>query len=193
MHGGGVTSLRLARDGDLMRVSVEDRALAFRSSTARDPDRVPFDLLAPPEYSATTVVAPTEADVVYLVRDQRLAPVVRDVLPLDPSTLIDALVKGPTSEETAAGLRSAITDAAVIDHVEQGVDDVTISFSDAFSELAPADQLVAMAQLTYTLTELSGVERVGFLRGDEPLAVPRPDGTVSDGPVTRSDFATLAP
>ena len=77
--------------------------------------------------------------------------------------------------------------------MDQGADAVTISFSDAFSELSAADQLVAMAQLTYTLTELSGVDRVGFLRGQEPLAVPRPDGTVSDGPVTRSDFATLAP
>ena len=36
-------------------------------------------------------------------------------------------------------------------------------------------------------------ERAGFTLEGEPIEVPRTDGTASDQPLTRDDFAALAP
>jgi hypothetical protein len=153
-------------------------------------DGVPFDLLAPPEPSVP-VTTSADTNVVYLVRAERIVPVARPGLRLEPEALTTEVVGGPTSEETAAGLRTAITDPAMIEEVTRDGETVSVQFADSFAEMPPNDRLLAVAQLTFTLTELSGVEAVEFLRGTEPLGVPRPDGTVSEGPVRRRDFVSL--
>ena len=156
-----------------------------------DPQDVPFDLLAPPEASPTTTAAPAGSQVVYLVRSEQIVPVARPNASRDPADLAALVVAGPTSDETAAGLRTAITDEDLLDGIERRGGTIVVNLGDRFSELRGLDQLLAVAQLTYTLTELEGVERIQFQRGDRPLGVPRADGTVGEGFVTRADFRAL--
>jgi hypothetical protein len=160
-------------------------------ATRLDPAAVPFDLLAPLEVVPTTTTAPAGSQVVYLVRSEQIVPVARPDAAQDPAELAALVVAGPTSEETAAGLRTAITDDDVLEGIARAGAMITVDLGAQFTELRGLDQLLAVAQLTYTLTEVDGVERVAFRRGGLPVGVPRPDGTVSEGSVTRADFLAL--
>ena len=111
--------------------------------------------------------------------------------PVAVETVVDRLLTGPTTQEQAGGLRSAIPDAdAVLGIVvARGVAEVDLSTT--FAEIPVPDQLAAVAQLVLTLTDRPGIGRVQFLVADEPVAVPLADGAQSDEPVARDDFVAL--
>jgi hypothetical protein len=153
--------------------------------------QVPFDLLAPAESVPPSVPPAAGAPVIYLVSAERLVPVVRVQAAPDAATLVGLLAAGPTDDEAAAGIRTALADGTLIGSALSEGPLATVELASGFSELPRVDQLLAVAQLTFTLTELPGVSSVEFRRDDTDLNVPREDGSVSPGPVGREDYDSL--
>jgi spore germination protein GerM len=55
------------------------------------------------------------------------------------------------------------------------------------------EQLLALGQLVFTLTDQPGIGGVEFSLEGEPVDVPLADGTTQDGPVSRDDLPEVAP
>jgi spore germination protein GerM len=153
---------------------------------------VPFDLLAGPTTTTPTTIAPTRKypfvvyyetpdGIVFVVRTSNLAP--------HPQSVVSSLLEGPTKDEAQFGMRNAIAPHAV-DHVSGLVRGrVTIDLNPSFAQLALAEQKIALTQLVFTMTSLHGVKQVQFLMNGERVSVPRGNGTLTDQPVKRSDYA----
>ena len=167
------------------------------SATRIPPDEVPFQLLDQTTTTTTivdasTTSAPDDSVVVYFVREGRLANVTRDSTAADPASVLARLVEGPSEAESEAGLRSALVPelAQIVDIVG---DVVTIDLNEEFSSLAPTEQRLALAQITFSLSQLPAIGEIRFLVAGQAASVPRGDGSSTDRPVTPSDYGELAP
>jgi spore germination protein GerM len=155
-------------------------------------ERVPEALRSEDTAPPTSLAQGEPADL-WFVRDDRLARVRHTVAsPVTPAAVVQELLAGPTDEERSNALRSAIPDAAALDSVEVGGGVATVRLTPTFADIPAADQLLAIAQLVMTLTDLRGIGRVGFTIGDTSPPVPLPDGASSSGTVSRDDYIVLA-
>ena len=80
------------------------------------------------------------------------------------------LRQGPTPEERGLGFEATLP-------LEARPLDVTIRGSTAIVELEEPARFSAAAAIVYTLTEIEGIERVGFRVDAEPCCLPLMDGT----------------
>jgi spore germination protein GerM len=166
-----------------------------QSSAERiDSSDVPFDLLkrAP---SLAREPGDTEAGrvVVYLLAAEHLVPVVRPVPhPASLATALDILAKGPTADEFVLGLRTAVGPTRPARSVASEEDLAVVELSDAFVTNGN-DQMIGLAQMVFTLTEIPGSGRVQFRLGGQPIGVPRGDGVLTAEPVSRADYVSLTP
>ena len=158
-------------------------------------DRVPFELLDPEPIPTSTPSAPAGslAATVFMVAGEGLSPVRRDVpAPASPERVLQALVSGVVPEEAARNLRSAIGATTRASVAEEGAGRLRVELSPAFLSTATNEQILAVAQIVYTLTALPGVDSVAFTVSGRPVEVPAGDGTLRSGPVRRSDFESVA-
>jgi Sporulation and spore germination len=154
---------------------------------------IPFDLLAP----STTIVGPGVPGPrvpvnVYLVGITGLVPVSRGVRA--PATLpeaLSALLAGPTDTEVADGLRTAITAQTSVSPGPVGFGVGTVDLGGAFGQVGGQEQILAVAQLVFTATSVPGIAKVQFTLAGRPVEVPAGDGTLTQGPLGRSDFPSL--
>jgi len=157
-----------------------------------DRDDVPFGFYEP---TTTSSSIPTGAGddpvpfVVYFVAPDGLAFAIREAAE-DPtaSERLDALFDGPTATEVGVGLHTAIPPAATRLTVRVRDGTALIDLQEPFAALRGTEQVEALAQIVFTVTEVDAVRRVQFLLDGAPVEVPRADGTVSSGPVTRTDY-----
>lgn len=157
-------------------------------------DDVPFDLLdrRPPETSTT--VPPRSSSVnVFLVRNERLAAVEREL----PTTggvraALAALGRGATDEEAAQGLRSAVA-AETVSGVELEGSVAVVDLAASFANLDTTEQLLAIAQVVYTATEQPDITAVRFRLDGRPVEVPTDAASLASRPVTRDDYRSVAP
>lgn len=156
---------------------------------------VPFGLLSPATTQTTSdVEEPATSAVVYLLRDDRLVAVQRQVeAPVSPAGLLLALLEGPSTGEAEAGFRTAISSETRIRDVTSAAGVVTVALSRQFVEVTGQDQILALAQIVFTATEVPGAGAVRFRLDGEPVEIPRADGTLTSAPLTRADYAALAP
>jgi spore germination protein GerM len=156
------------------------------------PNELPQDLYAKPTPSPTA--APLREVRVWFVREGRLSAATRRI----PSTAgpvataVQSLLAGPTPEEEAGGLGTAVPRGAELLDVSLADDLAEIDLSKEFE--ASAEQpvfLLRIGQVVYTATELNRVSRVRFLIDGEPVNVIGQDGTAHQT-VTRGDYASLA-
>lgn len=109
---------------------------------------------------------------------------------------VEALLIGPSGEETAAGLSTAIPDGvnlhAVTTKDASAPTEVTVDLSSAFeSGGGSAAMLGRLAQITWTVTAESGVSRVRLAIDGEPVDVFSAEGIeVGDG-MSRDDFSSM--
>ena len=158
---------------------------------------VPFHLLNPGTTPTTVPAAPTVGarEQIYLVdTTQHVIGVIRDVAP--PATLTEvmgALLDGPTSAETSAGLQSFLTGkpADVVATVAGGI--ATVDFTTNPFQIVGPDQTLAVAQAVYTATAQPGVLGVLFEIDGNPIEVPTAAGVQVPGPVTDATYAAQAP
>lgn len=164
------------------------------SPSAIERDEIPFGLLEPEAGAAVPDMAgPAAASVtIYLVGSDGLLPVEREVAhPPGPRRALRALAAGPTVEESALGVQSALDPDAAPPSVERDGRRIMVELREGFFTEGGA-QIPALAQIVYTLTELEPEARVQFLVDGAPAEVPRDDGVLTSQPVDRSDYATLA-
>jgi len=153
-------------------------------------EQVPFDLLS----DSTTTTAPTAAagtgpTSVCLTLDGALLPVTRR--PGGGDGGLRELVTSPPSEgQTRVGLRSAVDDE-VVDAVAAADGTATVDLDDEFGQLPGDEQLLAVAQMTCTLTAQPGIERVRFRLGGEHIDVPVRGGSLVGRAVNREDYEGL--
>lgn len=155
---------------------------------------LPADLYSSP--SPQAAAEPAEV-VVWMVRDQRLAPSRRTAAASNVSLAEFAarsLLEGPAQEEAATGLGTAIpNDTELLGVVvDGGVARVNVSHQ---FELGAAQEvlLLRLAQVVYTMTGVPRVDAVEFLVDGEPVNVVDETGSVVTGPVRRSHYQSLAP
>ncbi|HET6965376.1 MAG TPA: GerMN domain-containing protein [Acidimicrobiales bacterium] len=107
------------------------------------------------------------------------------------STAVAALLAGPTSQEQAAGLSSAIPVGTTLNSVRQSGSTADLDFSDALASVSGREQLLAFAQIVLTADSLTQVDRVRISIAGQEVNAPEPNGTLAQGPVTKSDYASL--
>ena len=130
------------------------------------------------------------AEVLCLVRDDRLVQVVRRVAtPPTPQQHVDHLLAGPTEAERHRGLSTALAGSTIAVRVADATAKVEISEADETS--ARSDETIGYAQIVCTLTTRADVTSVVLSRDGEQLEVPRADGSLSRGPLYGSDYQGL--
>lgn len=167
---------------------------AQKAPTPISRDSVPFGLLAPATTATTTPSVPSTGISIFLDGDQRLVPVdVQVPLPATPGSALSALSKGLTSADASAGLRSPVSTQSPLrlERVHSGTAVVDVPAS--FANLGGKDQIVAAAQIVYTLTAFPAVSSVQLLVGSRPAEIPTANGTLVSKPLTRSDYSAFAP
>ena len=154
---------------------------------------VPYGLLSRSP-TTTPVSVPSEYVTIYLGGPKRLAAVTRAVpAPASVASALQALGQGPTTAEAAQGLLSPISTAAPLVLSRLGAASVTVSLSPSFTSLEGQEQIVAVAQLVYTVTSFPGIDDVAVRIGGRAATVPSGNGTLTEAPVSRGDYASLAP
>jgi len=161
-----------------------------RDIPARD---VPFELVA----VASPTDTPTEggdAGQIFLVGPERLAAAGRTLGPNGNAfDAITTLLAGPTAEEAAQGLRTAIPSGTrlLAADLEDGV--LTIDLSNELLLVQGVEQRTAVAQLVFTSTGTDDVDRVLFAIEGNLTEVPVDDGSLSAEPLTRFAYPSLDP
>jgi hypothetical protein len=130
--------------------------------------------------------------VVYLVSGASLSPVRRAVPERRPQDAVDQLLAGPTRAEVLSGLRTALSPQhlSVLTGPDPG-GTVTVTVTRGFTGIGRGNQLLATAQVVFTVTELPGVQAVRVTADGSPVEVPTDEG-LSAEPVGREDYASVA-
>jgi hypothetical protein len=158
-----------------------------------DDRRVPFELLAPTT-TPTATTAPTASGVEATLCYHRGASVVmltRRVPDDNLRTVLAAYLAGPTAEERALGISTAVFDASFVPRARVRGGVATVDLAPGFSDAAGPTQLEIIVELVCTLTARPGVGQVRFRSGGQPIEVPRRDGSLTAGPVSRDDYAGI--
>ncbi len=156
-------------------------------------DEIPFPLERSP-------VTPTPAGgsqvAIYLVQGGTLVRAERTVPTAVPAeeAVMRALLDGPTGEERAEGVTTAIPSATTLIQVGAFEGVAEVDLSDEFQGPAtPEDVLLRVAQVVWTLVALPRVNAVRFSIDGEPISVITDRQVMVDRPVTAPDYAAVAP
>lgn len=142
---------------------------------------------APPPHDA----APAE---VFFLADGHLYPVARYVLrPPTLAEVLAALDAGPDAFELRQGVTSALgTDASLqVIGIHDGV--ATIELDPSFGAISGEQAVELLAQTVYTATGVPGVHAVQFEYEGAPVLAVLPNFQLVSTPVSRQDYAALAP
>ncbi len=148
---------------------------------------VPYELLSP----TTTAQVGTgngRETTICLVVDGVLLSLgrARDDGALDSDLAL--ITDAPTEGEAALGVRSALDGEDSVVGVERVGPGAVVELGEDFAELPADQQLLAVAQITCTLTAQPGVQEVSFVLDDRELEVPVQGGELVDRPVSRNDY-----
>ena len=183
-----VAAVTAASLGAACGIGADETPRSIRMET--EDGRLPLE---PSREDRTDEIAAT----VYLVSPSgRLRPTTRRVeASSDPSKVLAAalevLVDGSTSWEGSGGLRSVVpstTDVLAVS-LEEGT--AAVDLSSAFASIGGHQELLAVGQVVLTVTTFPGVRRLVLRLDGRATDLPLPDGSLADGPVTLSDYATL--
>jgi hypothetical protein len=157
-----------------------------------DDDSVPFGLLdsnAPPLAPSTT--SDTTALVTACFVDGGRLGVVTVALerPVRLGDVVDALASPP--DDARVAWRTEIGEPSIVHSVRLEAGTAHVDLVAGVNDLGADDQLLAVAQLVCTLTGRPGVGQVSFTLDGSPVDVPRSDGSLTDEPVSRDDYADL--
>lgn len=157
---------------------------------------VPYGLLEEAPVTTATPRAPTVPTApvnVYFVRGERMYPVVRQVnAPPSVAKSLTALLFGPDENEAMNAVRSAISPTAAIQARQLDPSTYLVDLSTEFAQGSVSEQVLGLAQVVWTATDIPGVTGVRFTLNGAPIQVPTPTGSTGE-PVGREAFAELGP
>ncbi|MEX2644761.1 MAG: Gmad2 immunoglobulin-like domain-containing protein [Gaiellaceae bacterium] len=150
----------------------------------------------PPAPTTDTTPPATTSIVVYFLRGETLAPVHR-VVPQTAAVgtaAVTALLDGPTATESDFDVSSTVPEGTRLLGLDVADGTATVDLSREFESGGGSLSMTArLAELVFTLTQFSTVERVQLELDGEPVSVFGGEGIVIDEPLTREDFADLTP
>ncbi|MFP5331074.1 MAG: GerMN domain-containing protein [Acidimicrobiia bacterium] len=148
----------------------------------------------------TTTTAPVYGDevVVYVLDESgsngfRQPPFVYpiSVAPLGGASELEAALETLVA---ITGFDTAIPEGTAVDAVAQVGSTVEVDLSAEFeSGGGSASMFARLAQLTFTLTRIDGVDEVVLMEDGSPVSVFSSEGIVLDGPMVRDDFEDFLP
>ena len=106
--------------------------------------------------------------------------------------LLEAVIAGPTEDESAALLSSALPPDTSVNAVRQVGTVLYIDLSAEIADLSGDGLLLAVAQLVHTADRIDGIETVQLTVADERFPWPRSDGSATTGLLRTYDFPGLA-
>lgn len=150
----------------------------------------------PPSIPTTSALATTSTTIpysldFYLIQNQRLVLVRR---PTGDKPTVDAVLdalRHPTFDETVGGRRSILAESSLDVLATSGGGSASVDLGESFSGLLGSDQTLAIGQIVYSLTEVTGIGDVAFFLTGSPLEVPGADGGLISGPISRDDLPSL--
>lgn len=116
--------------------------------------------------------------------------------PISVPPLTGSSLTGATLETLLAisGFDTAIPSGTTVDSMSQNGSTIEVDLSSEFaSGGGSASMFARLAQLTFTLTRLDGVDDVLLIEGGSPVSVFSSEGIVLDGPMVRDDFEDQLP
>src|SRR5262249_60003172 len=115
--------------------------------------------------------------VIFLTKDGRLVRALRKVkAPVEMDALLGVLKDGPTRAELATGTRSAVPDDNTFRSVALAGGTAVVDLSKPFNTRSSEEQLLALAQIVYTMTSRPGVGQVQFTLNDQNIEIPTANG-----------------
>lgn len=158
-----------------------------------DPSTVPYGLLDRQPVVPTAPVSGPLADV-YLVADDRLVLRSRRIIGLNrPAEALRSLLDGPTPPESAHGLTSDIPAQTRLYSLDLKGSVATVDLSPSFGTSGGSQQVLAVAQIVYTVTASRYIDAVRFSIAGRPIEVPNGSGSLAPGARSRADFQREAP
>lgn len=183
--------------------TVESNPITTAPSTTALPTTVPDTTMPSTTQPATsapttaTVPVATERAGVYLVRDQVLTVVGRDIAvdtgaaaetPALASAALHALLAGPSADEAMAGIVSLVPAGTELNGVDVQGSVATVDLSSEFeSGGGTLSMTLRIAQVVYTATAIDGIDMLRFRIDGEPRTTIGGEGVMVDG-VGREQF-----
>jgi spore germination protein GerM len=162
---------------------------AERQARVEDDASVPFGLLepdAPPLLPTEPGRAGGEVTLCFVRDDEHLTAVSAAISePADLRAVVAALDRPP------GDLRTALAGASLVRQVTLRAGVAHADLQLALAALGAGEQLLAIAQIVCTLTQRPGVGLVSFTLDGAPVDVPRGDGSLTPGPVSRDDYRDM--
>ena len=146
--------------------------------------------------ASSTLAANRSELSVYLARGGHVVPVRRVVsaTPAPARASMAALLAGPTASERRQGYTTMIPSATRLRGVSLAHGVLTVDFNGRFQAGGGSESmLLRVAQVVYTATSFSTVERVAFRLDGRPVAAIGGEGVVVSPSVGRSAFEAQAP
>ena len=160
-----------------------------------EPEEHPDELAIPappPTESGVDADADGPRLTVFFVRGAGLVPIERPTASVDETAALDLLTAGPSHSEVFRGLRTALAPQLLT--IDQRLPDgiTSVAVTRDFTGLSGSNQLLAVAQVVWTLTGLPSTRQVVFVVEGSAVEVPTDDG-LTDQPVGRHDYRSIAP
>lgn len=156
---------------------------------------VPFGLLDPEPSERPETIVPTEGPMfqIFLVDPSRTQLVAAERRLSDSSlpAVLDELMQGPTGAESRSGLTTAFPNEMQVVGVELVGGVASVNLTQDFTVIDGPTQRLGIAQIVLTLTGRPGVGRVAFTLEGQPIDIPRGDGTLVAGSVSRDNYREL--
>jgi spore germination protein GerM len=131
---------------------------------------------------------------VYLVRDDRLVAADRVVVGTNvPAEAIRSLLRGPTPDESVAGITTAVPPSTRMLSLDVSDGVATVDLSAEFGTSNGDNQVVAVAQIVFTVTASPYVRAALFSVDGRPIQVPDDTGSLSSVPRSRAEYERLSP
>lgn len=131
----------------------------------------------------------------YFTRAGLLAAVAREIVSDDSLTgAMNLLLVGPTTTEKQAGFSSAIPTGTRLNRISSAEGLATVDLSSAYASGGGSlSMMLRVAQITYTVSQFTGVDRVRYRLDGKDLTELGGEGLLLDVPQTRQDFEDVQP
>ena len=150
----------------------------------------------PPATSPDGTTSARTSVAVYFLRGEKVSPVRRtiDATPAVARAAMTALLEGPTEEEAADGLASAVPAGTHLRDIALADGVATVDLDGSFGDGGgSASMLGRVAQVVATLTRFPTVQRVAFKLDGEPVEAIGGEGVVVDPPIGRAAIEGQTP
>ena len=190
--------MRVARVGAVLAALIAVTVgCGSTSKASTSPTTVPPATTVPSMAPTTTMPEAATLDVrAYFMHGDTIGVAHRTVVatPRIATAAMAELLAGPTPNDAAAGLTTAIPGGTRLLGLDITAGTATVDLSGAFAQGGGSLSMTArLAQVTYTLTQFPTVAQVVFRVDGAPVTAFGGGGIVLDHPATRATFESVTP